>query len=610
VNQTSQLYRFGEFSLDRATRRLMKGSDVVSLTPKAFDTLLVLIESGGRIVDKQELMDRVWPGVAVEENNLTQNISALRKALGDKSAEPRFILTIPGQGYRFVAELEPQPEAPAAAEVKPPARRRLWIPIAAGMVVFLTAGGIVAWRLLQRGAQLNSIAVLPFRSLAQVTGDDYLGMGLADVLITKLSNLHGILVRPTSSVVRYSGGVADPAQAGRDLQVDAVLDGRVQRSADRIRVTVQLLRSSDGATLWADKFDEQFTDVFNVEDRVTEEVARALVRSLDSRLLAQLDKHYTDNPKAHEAYLEGRYWWNRRNPPAVHKAIECYERAIAADPSYALAYAGLADSWAALGILSEPPLETFPKAKRAALDALRIDERLAEAHAALGYVEHRFDWDWSGAPAEFKRAIELSPNYPQAHQWLGWYYMTLRRFGDAEKEFETARTLDPGSLYANTTLGTMYFYAGRLDDAIAQLKRTLEMDPTFIIAHRWLSRVYEQKHMFPEAEAETRKNIELTKGDAKLSPSLGCVYAAAGRTGEARKILANLEEKAKTEYVEPFMMAFFYALLGDHGKALDWLERCADLRSEILVDLNIEPRFVPLRNEPRFKNLLKRVGLI
>ncbi len=636
-------YEFGPFRIDKMRRRLLRDGAIVPLTPKAFDTLFVLIEHGGQIVEKTELMEKVWPGVAVEENNLTQNISALRKALGEKREEPSYILTAPGIGYRFIAPVhessdqssssvsselataEPDYHSIRNSAVSEPLLdannnwRRPRTIIATALII-LVGLATVTYRVARRvrgaeataapNAQIKSIAVLPFRPLAGGEVDEYLGIGMADALITKLGGLKEISVRPTSSILRYANTDIDPVQAGKALEVNSLLDGRVQKSGDRIRVTLQLLRASDGASLWAGKFDEKYTDIFTIEDRISEQVVQALLPTLTGSEKQQLARHYTEDTEAYQSYIKGRYYWNKRDAEGLKKAIGYFEDAILKDPNYALAYAGLADSYAALGVVEDQSSQDLmPKARSAALRALELDDGLAEAHASLGYVKHRFEWDWPGAEKEFKRAIELNPDYAAAHQWYGWYLISESRFDEAQSEFQRAEQIDPLSLYTNLTAGVPYFFSGQYDKAATQFKKVSEMDPNFWLAHRWLGKTYEQQGKYDEAIAEFQTVIKLHGGNITQSPALGCVYALAGRQKEARQVLADLLRMAKQKYVSAYTIAMLYATLGDKDQAFVWLARDAKARNDDLVFLRVEDRFKTLRSDPRFADLVKQVGI-
>jgi TolB-like protein/DNA-binding winged helix-turn-helix (wHTH) protein/lipoprotein NlpI len=638
-SNASHFYSFGPFRLDAVKRRLFRDSEFVPLTPKAFDTLLTLIESAGRIVEKNALMEKLWPGVFVEENNLTQNISALRKALGEKREEPHFILTVPGVGYRFIAEVTQSesgekpavvtanvsstaPETAAteivasspAAQAQPRGIGKALL--LAGVMIVIGLAGI--YYLIARHAKavragtvephIKSIAILPFRSLVSEEGDEYLGVGMADALITKLSSLRQIVVRPTNSILRYADSQKDLVEAGHELGVDLVLDGRVQKSGDRIRVTVQLVRASDGAPLWADKFDEKDTDVFTLEDRLTEEVAASLLPTLTGAQKEQLTRRYTEDTEAYQDYIKGRYYWNKRTATGVTKAVGYFEDAILKDPKYALAYAGLSDAYGTLRLVEDvKPEDVMPKARSAALKAIELDPDLAEAHASLGYVKHRYEFDWLGAEKEFKRAIELNPDYSTAHQWYGWYLTCLGKNDAAFEEFKRAQQLDPLSLYVNLTMGIPYYYSQQYDKAAKQFKKVIELDPQLPLAHRWLAKSYQQQGKYDEALAEFQKVVALS-GSEEQAPAVGCIYAVTGKQRAAREMLDAMQKLGERHYVSLFHMAAIYAALGEKDRALDLLEKDFKNRNADLITVNIEPEFAGLRSEPRFQQLLKDMG--
>jgi DNA-binding winged helix-turn-helix (wHTH) protein/TolB-like protein/lipoprotein NlpI len=653
VKTARHFYDFGSFRVDAQKRRLLRDGEIVPLTPKAFDTLLVLVENSGRVVEKDDLMEKVWPGVAVEENNLTQNVSALRKALGERRDEPQYILTVSGLGYRFIASVEEswtddvdlklsapvvvaehradhengfaqtpfeqrQSVAPAVTRVATRRSQRRKVLVASTLVALIVlAGGYLFVRRARRteaasatNTQVRSIAILPFKSLGSEGPDEYLGLGMADALITKLSSIRQINLRPTSSILKYTSADEDASAAGRELGVDAVLDGRVQKFGDHVRVTVQLVRSSDGSSLWAGKFDEKETDIFSVEDRISEEVVQALLPTLTDTQKQQLTKHYTEDTEAYQSYIKGRYYWNKRTSEAIKKAISYYEDAIIRDPNYALAYAGLADSYATLGIFDDlPPQETMLKARSAAMKALELDEGLAEAHASLGYVKHRYEWDWAGAEREYKRAIELNPQYPTAHQWYGWYLVSLGRNDDALAEFQRAQQLDPLSLYTNLTLGAPYYYSQQYDQAAEQYKRVSEMNPDFWLAHWWLFQTYTYQKRYDSALVELQKVAKLRGRSVSQFPLAAYLSAVSGRQAEARQMLEESQRETKDQYVSAYSLAVTHAGLGETNKAFAWLDKGLKEHDSAMVFVNVDHRLDSLRSDPRFAQLIKNLGL-
>src|SRR2546423_1220369 len=440
----AQIYKFGDFRLDAAKRLLLKrGGEAVPLTPKVFDTLLYLIENRGSVLTKDELMKALWPDTLVEENNLGQNISKLRGVLGESRGEHRYILTVPGRGYRFVADVKTSATRADASS----------------------------------GAAVNTLAVLPFRPLVAEPRDASLEMGMADTLIARLSNIREVVVRPISSVRKYVELEQDPLAAGRELGAESVLDGSIQRWGDHIRVTVRLMRVADGASLWAAVFDEKFTDIFAVQDVISEKVAGALASHLSSEEKKRLTKRHTENAEAYRLYLKGRYYWWKNAPATFRKSRDFFQRAVDADPSFALGYCGLNSFYgfgSAWGVL--PPDEGWPKAERAITKALELDDQLAEAHTGLAALKLVYYRDWAGAEREAERAIELNPKFDEVHYFYSFYLAATGRFDEALAECRRALELDPLSFRINQHMGNCFYYARRYDEAIRQYAEALELD--------------------------------------------------------------------------------------------------------------------------------------
>jgi TolB-like protein/Flp pilus assembly protein TadD len=456
---------------------------------------------------------------------------------------------------------------------------------------------------------IRSLAVLPFKPLASGPADESLEIGIADTLITRLGNIHEVAVRPTSAVRRYTDPNQDPVAIGRQQGVDAVLDGSVQRSGDRIRVTVQLLRVQDGATLWSGKFDQQFTDIFAVEDAVSQEVAVQLAVKLNDEERARLQKRSSESIEAYEAYLKGRYFWNQRTAEGFNKAIGYFNQAISLQPNYAQAYAGLADSYLLLGaydLVSQR--QAIPKAKVAAARAVELDSTLAEAHTSLALIAENYDWSWDEAEKEFERAIELNPNYATAHHWHGEFLTFVGRPDDSVGELRRALELDPLSIIINTDLGVALFHARRYDEAINQLRKALEIDPRYDRALAFLGHSLAHKGMNQEAIDTARKRVLLQRTGWSLS-GLGYDYAMAGERDEAHRVLRELSELAKKEYVSPFSIALIHGALGEKDYAFAWLEKTYNERALGLIGLKVDPRFDPLRSDLRLADLLHRMNL-
>ncbi|MDQ3173897.1 MAG: tetratricopeptide repeat protein, partial [Acidobacteriota bacterium] len=457
---------------------------------------------------------------------------------------------------------------------------------------------------------VRSIAVLPFKPLVEASRSEILEMGMADSLIMRLSNLGHLTVRPLTAVRRYTDLDQDAVKAGQELRVEAVLEGNIQRLGDRIRVRVSLVSIADAQPLWAEQFDEKFTDILAVQDSISERVAGALLVKLTGEERDLLKKRYTDNTEAYQLYLKGRYFWNKRTEESLNQAIDYFNQAIDIDPNYALAYAGMAVSYDLLRAFgSLPPMEAMPKTKAAAIKALEIDDTLAEAHTALARIKLNYDWDSSGAERDFKRAIELNPNYPTGHHWYAWYLAAMERHTEAIAEMKRAQELDPLSLVINTDVGWIFYYARQYDQAIAELQKTLEMDPDFVRAHLRLGLSYLQKSMNKEAIETLQKATDISEGSTEIVAFLGYAYAISGNKSEAQKILNDLQEGSRRRYVSPYYIAVIYTGLGEKEQAFKWLEKAYEERSGRLVYLEVEPMFDSLRADPRFTDLLRRVGL-
>jgi len=589
---TRPRYEFGPFLLDATEQLLLRDGRPIALKPKLFDLLLILVENSGHVLDKNRLMSEVWPDTFVEESSLTVGIFALRKALGDGRNNHSYIETVPRRGYRFVANVSEASNGDVDSVAAKRAR--------------LSSNGEERF---EPDAGVRSLAVLPFKYIGAEAGDEYLGLGLADALITKLTNLRQIRVRPTSAVREYTRA-RDITVAGRELKVDALLDGSIQRARKRIRVTAQLVDGRDGSMLWAENFDEKLADIFSLEDSLSDQVVRALSLKLTGEERKHLVKRHTESTEAFHAYLKGRYFWNKRTAEGFKKGIEYCEHAIALDPTYALAYAGLADCYQLLSAFKfRPPRELIPKAKAALLKALQLDDTLAEAHTSLAHLLRR-EWNWSVAEKEFKRAIELNPNYATAHHWYSTYLIMMARFDEALAEIKMAHELDPLSLAVNRSGGILFYLTRQYDRAIEQLLETVELEPNFGYTHFVLGLVYAAKGMYDEAIKQYRKTHQTLSGKG-LEPTacLGYIYALSGRRGEAQKVLDQLRGLSDQGYELHYHTALIYLALGDKDQAFAWLEQAYNERDEELGLLKVDPMLDSLRADPRFVSLLERVGL-
>jgi TolB-like protein/Tfp pilus assembly protein PilF len=576
---TIAVYEFGPFRIDMERYLLLRDEETIPLSPKVFETLLYLVQHREKVAKKDEILNSVWPETFVEESNLAQNIFLLRKALGEEKNEHRYIVTIPGVGYRFVALVQ---EYEALYKTKK----------------------------VETVKTVESIAVLPFKNLKGDDTESFLGPGLADSLIMRLSSMRHVKVRPTAAVLRYHQPQQDPLAIGRELNVDALLDGVYQQEADKIRVSVQLISVKDGITLWAAKFDERFTDIFAIQDSISDQVVRSLALKLSGDEQRQIRQNYTQSPEAFQLFVKGRYFWSQRTVEGLRKALEYAQEAIAADPTYALAYVGLADSYNLLGAQHNvlPPRESFPKAKAAALRALEIDEMLAEAYASLAFVECCFEWNWPAAEASYRKAIELKPNYPTAHHWYGELLTTLGRFGEAQEKLQQAQEFDPLSLAINVDLAASYYYARQYERSERQLLNLLELNPNFIRAHEILGRVYEQQGEHDKAISEWQRAAQLSGDNPAIQAGLAHAFTAAGNFNEALQILRQLEQSARRRYISAYRIAEIYLGLGQLEVAYEWLERAFTNRDVEFVFLKVSPTLDPLRREPGFKELVGRVS--
>lgn len=618
---TRHVYRFGPFELDVLARRLARDGQGLSVTPKALELLLLLVEHRGRLLEKGELMRRLWPDTFIEEANLTQQIFTLRKQLGEQPNGGAYIETVPRRGYRFAAEVEEVREPSPRSETLTPERgpaSRMSLGSAIALVLAGVAIATAAWFGSRRPppptapSGVKTVAILPFRGLEPGGADEYLSFGMADALITRLARVRGLIVRPTGSVLKYAGKDVDPLAAAGELSADAVVDGRFQRVGERIRVTVQLLATHNGSTIWADTFDEPFKDVLAVQDRISERVADGLVATLTEADRAGLTRRFTENAEAYQLYLRGRYFWERRTADSLQKSVDYYRQAIALDPAYALAYAGLADSYLIMGNFSAlAPADAFPKAKAAAEKALEIDATLSEARVTRAFATYLYDRDWEHAEREFKRALSEAPHYGPGHQWYAVSLTSRGRFDEAVAEILRAKEVDPLSLVINAVHAWVLYLGRRYDEAIDQAQRTLVMDARFSLPHYYLGLARTAQGNHVEAAAELSKSIAMygAAGRDQDVGALGFVLARQGRIHEARAILKDLSNPPGNDYRSPYASALVHLGLDQRDQALDLLQRAADERFPWAIHYNVNPQLDALRGDPRFKALLQRIGI-
>jgi DNA-binding winged helix-turn-helix (wHTH) protein/TolB-like protein len=626
------IYEFDDFRLDPANRVLLQNGEPLPLTPRVFDTLLYFVRHHGRVLEKDELMSAIWPDSFVTENNLSHNISTLRRLLGERRGVNHFIVTVPGIGYRFAADVRKITDSEAGQKTgtaakktigtanepsQHPVKRRSRLPLVLLMSFIAVCFGVAAFYLWwvqtkpTSGQPARTIVVLPFKPVVVENRDQYLEMGMDDTLITRLSNIKQVIVRPMSAVRKYAGLEQDALAAGREQRADAVLEGSIQKADGKIRVTARLINVEDGTALWVGTFDERVTDMFAVQDAISERVVSALALRLSGEERRALTKRDTEKPEAYELYLKGRNHLNKLIPPEVKKSIQFFQQAVEVDPSYALAYAGLAEAYHSLPINSDvPPKDAFPLAKAAAAKALEIDESLARVHASLSMIKSWYDWDWTGAELEAKRAIALNPNLAEAHRAYALLLSTLGRHQEAIAEGARARELDPLSPIMRTLESLFLYYDGRNDEAREKLTRTLEMEPSFWIALLTLARVDIRQGRYAEALELLSKSNSASGGNTQTISMIGYARALAGDHAKAQAALDELKTLSTQRYVPPYTIALIYNGLGEDDEACIWLERACEERDVLLAPfIKADPIWGRLHAKPRFAAILKRMNL-
>ncbi len=570
------VYEFAGFRLDCGRRVLERDGHAVSLYPRAFDALQLLAERNNQLLHKDELLAQLWPGLVVEENSLARVVSDLRKALGESA---NCIVTVARRGYRLDAEVRALSTATASA-----------------------------------AAACKALAVLPFSAVGGTEDDKRLSFGMADALITRLSRIKEIAVRPTTSITRYLDASQSPGQVGRELRADVVLCGSVRRSASQVRVTVQLIDVATEAALWADKFDEAPADVFAIEDSISERVADALAPELTGQERRSVTRRPTQNAEAYDLYLRGRFWLSRRTGEAIRRAIECFERAVQLDPQYALAHASIAEAYAFLSIASATieaaaPREVVPLALAAAERALAIDDKLSEAHAVLGHAALNYDWNWPAAEAHLQRAISLKPNNPGAHQFYAIGLAIRGRTDEALAELKIARDLEPTSVIIRANIGFTLFRARRYEEAIAELRNLVALAPESAYARYRFGQALQEAGQNSAALEQFEAMLQLPGAEVQALVGKAHVLAVSGRAKEARECIDRLHELGRTHYVSAYFFAEIHAGLGEADEALRWLDRAGEERAVPMISLQVNPKFDGLRDHAGFQAVVRRVGL-
>ncbi|MBI3476959.1 MAG: winged helix-turn-helix domain-containing protein [Acidobacteria bacterium] len=617
---------FGEYELDCRSGELRRNGTLLKLQPQPAKILAILAGRAGELVTRQELAEQVWGSETYVdfEHGLNFAVGQIRGVLEDDPEQPRFLETVPKRGYRFiattanVAEPETVSEESAVDEgassggaVKSRGPQKMWTAATVFAILAVTALGVrygVGKKDVPTSIPIHSIAVLPLVNLSADPAQEYFSDGLTDELITELAKIGNLRVISRTSVATYKHSDKKSPEIGTELHVDSIVEGTVERVQDRVRIRVQLIRTSTDEHLWAESYDRESKDVLQLESEVAHEIADR-IGVVTSEQPRPPGREHTVSAEAHENYLRGRFYWNKRTEDGFRRAISYFEKAIGDDPNYAQAYAGLADCYVLLGYYSAlSPTEAYPKAKVAARRALELDPSLGEAHTSLAGALQDYDWNWPEVEREHKLAVELSPGYATAHQWYGNYLDMMGRFQEAQVQIRRARDLDPLSLVINCNLAWSYFLA-RDDRALEEFMKMKEMDPNFYWIHLGLGRVYVQKKMYKSAILSLERAAELSGNNEMVLSELGHAYGMAGRRHDAQRILANLQKESQQRYVSAYDVGLVYVGLGQTAKALKWFEKAYRDRCRNLQFIGVEPRLDPLRTNVRFQSLTNRLNL-
>lgn len=572
----AQSTRFGPFEVNLRAGELHKHGLKIRLQDQPFQILAMLLAHPGEVVTREELRQKLWPADTTFvdfDHGLNNAINRLREALGDSADHPRYVETAPRRGYRFIAPLDYE------REVSAPLR-------------------------------IQSLAVLPLENLTGDPSQEYFVDGMTDALITNLAQISALRVISRTSAMQYKGVRKPLPEIARELNVDAVVEGAVARTGDRVRITAQLVDAPNDRHVWAEEYERELHDILALQS----EVARAIAAEIQVRLTpqeqARLARTRPVNPEAYEGFLKGRFHWNKRTREGLKRGLEYFQESVEKDPGYAFAYAGLADCYNMLGFWSVlPPNEASPAAKAAAKKALELDQTLAEAHAALAWPTFTYDWDWPGAERGLRRALELNPGYATAHQWYSHWLVYQGCTAEALAHVQRTLEIDPVSFVMNSSAGIIHFLARRYDEALEHCRKTHELDPNYVPPYLWLGQTYALTGRMEEAFAAFQRGLALSNRSPVMLAGLGNAYAASGQRNEANKLLDELHELSKGRYVAAYDLALVYAGLGDNEETVAWLERAYQDRSAWLVWLKVDPRLDRLHADPRFDELVRRIGL-
>ena len=633
---TSRIIHFENFEFDFRSSELREHGRNVKVQGQPVQILAMLLDQPGELVTRDDLKNKLWPGDTFVdfEHSLNAAVKRLRQALHDSAENPRFVETLARRGYRFIAQVavvdgarlniresatdnvltSDDREQPEVAELTAVVKYPPW-PLAwkiSGLALLAISAIVVVWILRSRSVPsptIRSLAVLPLESLSSDPSQEYFADGMTDELISDLGQISALRVISRTSMMQYKGARKPLPQIARELNVDAVVEGTVLRSGDQVRITAQLIQASDDRHLWSQSYEGELRDALALQNKVARAIAEQIQINLRPKEQVALRNEKAVNPEAYEAYLKGRYFWNKRTGDGLRKAIDYFNQALEKDSTYAQAYTGLADSYALLGDWEYggmAPKEAFPKAEAAATKALQLDDTLGEAHTSLAFCFDLYDWNWDSAEVEFKRAIELNPGYATAHHWYSWHLAVLGRKDEAIAEMRKAAALDPLSLIISADLAEVLLVAKLYQQSIQQSLSTIAMDPAFAVAHYQLGQAYVQNGMYSDAMVEFQNAIKLSGANTTFTSNLAYVYALAGRRGEAVKIL-NDQKNRDHGSSNSAEIALIYVGLGNNDQAMAWLERAYEERFN--PSILARPSFDPLRSDKRFQDLMHRIGL-
>ncbi len=611
--------RFAVFEVDLESGELRKHGLRIKLQHKPFQILTLLMERPGEIVTREELQGRLWPSdVFVDfESGLNNAVKKLRAALGDSAETPRFIETVAGRGYRFlttphyadpVETVLPKPEPPRG-----PRFSRLWMAAAVAVFCAVIGGVWISWHKKvsapANSSPIHRIAVLPLENLSGDVQQEYFADGMTDAIIDQLARIQGITVISRTSTMQYKKAHKPLPQIARELGVDTVVEGTILRSGNRVRVSAQLIDAATDRHLLSRTFEQSIEDVLKLQQDVARAAAEQIKRSLTAEDTGRLSRPQPVDPGAYQAFMLGRFYWFKRTPDAIRKGTEYFQEAIAREPNYALAYVGLADSYFGLQYFEVvPPLEFKVEERAAIVKAIALDDSLAEGHTSLAHAQGLEDWDFNAAEREYRRALDLNPNYALAHHWLGNDLAIRGRSAEALEESRKAMALDPLSALYRASYAHRMAYARRFDEAADTCRKALELDANYPTANMYLGQIEEYRGRYADAVMRFKKAYEVAATPLHLS-NLGHAYARNGNRSEALKVLAELRALSKTRYVSPYAFALVYIGLQDKDKAFEWLQRAVTERSQVATTLKVDPVFDDLRGDARFVSLLRQVGI-